>query len=88
MNELGDFTCQIFTRTDVTSHLVKHYDLTQEILQTLHELTKSALMRHSHDNYISNELEFEEDWYYAKAIYDSSNTHYSEATAEPIDLYA
>ena len=31
MSELGDFTCQIFTRTDVAQHLVVNFDLLTEI---------------------------------------------------------
>ena len=46
-----------------------------ELLSTLKDLTNSALARHSLEPHVANELEFREDWYYSKAVFDSSNTH-------------
>ena len=35
MNELGDFTCQIFTRADVTQHLVGDFGLSNGLFKTI-----------------------------------------------------
>lgn len=43
-NELGDFTCQIFTRQDVTLELVRERNLLKTLLDSLWELLKPTLL--------------------------------------------
>eukprot|EP00929_Paragymnodinium_shiwhaense_P092362 TRINITY_DN5222_c0_g4_i1.p1 TRINITY_DN5222_c0_g4~~TRINITY_DN5222_c0_g4_i1.p1 ORF type:complete len:2068 (+),score=428.69 TRINITY_DN5222_c0_g4_i1:77-6280(+) len=42
-SELGDFTCQIFTRQDVTLELVREHDLVRNLLSCLWDLLQPAL---------------------------------------------
>lgn len=42
-NELGDFTCQIFTRQDVTLELVREHSLVRNLLSCLWDLLQPAL---------------------------------------------
>lgn len=42
-NELGDFTCQIFTRQDVTLELVRNHGLVENLLDSLWNLLQPAL---------------------------------------------
>merc|ERR1719460_3278858 len=44
-NELGDFTCQIFTRQDVTLELVLEHDLVKNLLGCLWDLLQPALVQ-------------------------------------------
>ncbi|CAE7168167.1 Ubr2 [Symbiodinium necroappetens] len=46
-NELGDFTCQIFTRQDVTMELVRDRDLVKTLLECLWGLLRPALVSDS-----------------------------------------
>eukprot|EP00928_Gymnodinium_smaydae_P096158 TRINITY_DN8436_c0_g2_i1.p1 TRINITY_DN8436_c0_g2~~TRINITY_DN8436_c0_g2_i1.p1 ORF type:complete len:1425 (-),score=350.56 TRINITY_DN8436_c0_g2_i1:2380-6528(-) len=43
-NELGDFTCQIFTRQDVTLELVREHGLVRNLLGCLWDLLRPALI--------------------------------------------
>eukprot|EP00397_Hematodinium_sp_SG-2012_P000815 GEMP01000816.1.p1 GENE.GEMP01000816.1~~GEMP01000816.1.p1 ORF type:complete len:1774 (+),score=346.40 GEMP01000816.1:117-5438(+) len=44
MSELGDFTCQMFTRTDVTLELVEKHGLVNNLLECAWQLLKPAIM--------------------------------------------
>jgi len=44
MSELGDFTCQIFTRTDVTLELVEKHGLVTNLLECAWQLLKPAII--------------------------------------------